>query len=107
MNFLANKKTKPQFSLKSIENSSLFQRRVSNTTCLIDNNEVNRQILMNYNSNHDKHDKITNTMTRKGADNSTSGDSKILTTSQNGRNPMESQLENSMIYEYSKGFVEN
>jgi hypothetical protein len=109
MNFLANKKTKPPFSLKSIENSSLFQRRVSNTTCLIDNNEVSRQMLMNYSSNHaaDNHDKITNTLTQKGADNSTSSDRRILTTNQNGRTSMESRLGESLIYEVCNGLVKS
>lgn len=94
MNFLLNKKTKPPFSLKSIENSNLFQRRVSNSTCLIDNNEISRQMLINYNLNHvaDKHDKITNTMTPKNADNSTSNGTKFLTFNENGRNSMEKKL---------------
>lgn len=63
---------------------------------------------MNYESNYaaDKKDKITNTITWKSADNGTSSDRKFLTTSQNGRKSMESQLGNSAIYEYSKGFVE-
>lgn len=107
MNFLVNKKPKPPFSLKSIENSSLFQRRVSNTTCLIDNNPINRQMLINYNLNHvaDKHDKITNTMTPKGADNSTSDDRKNLTTSGFGRNSMECQLGKTLVFQVNNGSV--
>lgn len=103
MNFLANNKTKPPFSLKSIENSSLFKRRVSNTT-FIDNNEVNRQMLINYNQNHvaDKHDKKTNTMTQKNADNGR----KVTATSELGRNSMESQLGKTLIFEVNNGSVE-
>lgn len=47
---LFNKKPKSPFSLKSIENSNLFQRRVSNSNFLIDNHEFNRQMLLNYDS---------------------------------------------------------
>lgn len=50
MNILFNKKPKSPFSLKSIENSNLFQRRVSNSNFLIDNHEFNRQMLLNYDS---------------------------------------------------------
>lgn len=111
MNFLANKKTKPPFSLKSIENSNLFQRRASNSTCLIDNNEINtsRQILINYNLNHvaDKHDKITNTMTVKNADNSTSKGTKFLTLNENGRNSMETQQGKSLNFQINNGLVES
>lgn len=48
MNLLFNKKPKSPFSLKSIENSNLFQRRVSNSNFVIDNHEFNRQMLLNY-----------------------------------------------------------
>jgi hypothetical protein len=107
MNFLLNKKTKPSFSLKSIENSNLFQRRVSNSTCLIDNNEISRQMLMNYNLNHvaDKHDKITNTMTQKNADNSTSNGTKLVAINEIGRNSMETQLGKSLKIEINNGSV--
>lgn len=74
MNFFLNKKPKPKFSLRSIENSNLFQRRVTSTTCHIDNHEISRQTLIDYNLNivainDDKTDKTTNTTSPKIADN--------------------------------------
>lgn len=74
MNFLLNKKPKPKFSLKSIENSNLFQRRVTSTTCHIDDYEISRETLIEYKLNNvvvndDKSDKITNTTSPKNADN--------------------------------------
>jgi hypothetical protein len=109
MNFLLNKKTKPPFALKSIENSNLFQRRVSNSSCLIDNNELSRQMLMNFNSNHvvaDKHDKITNTLTPKYADNSTFNDTKYLAINETARDSMETQLGKSLKIEINNGLVD-
>ena len=50
MNTLFNKKPKSPFSLKSIENSNLFQRRVSNSNFVIDNHEFHREMLLNYDS---------------------------------------------------------
>ena len=100
-----NKKTKPPFSLKSIENSSLFKRRVSNTT-FIDNNEVSRQMLINYNRNHDKNDKTTNTLTQKNADKTTVDCRKVTATTELGRNSMESQLGKTLTFEINNGSVE-
>lgn len=105
MNFLSGKKVKP-FSLKSIENSNLFQRRVSNTTCLIDNNEISRHLLINYNSKNsaDKHDKTTNTAVHKNADNSTNF-TKFIEINEVGRNSMENQSGKTLKIETNNGSV--
>lgn len=54
MNFLVSNKTKPKFTLKSIENSSLFRRRVSNSNCHIDNYEISKASLLSLQSSYDK-----------------------------------------------------
>lgn len=63
MNFLVNNKTKPKFTLKSIENSTLFRRRVSNSNCHIDDAEISKHSLLSLQSSYDKsYDQIfTNT----------------------------------------------
>lgn len=109
MNFLMNKKTKPQFSLKSIENSNLFQRRASNSNCHIDNHEISRQMLINYTQlNHDdKNDKFTNTtLIQKNADKSphTSNGTKFQTFSEIRRD-METQLGKAVKFEVNRGLV--
>lgn len=106
MNFLLNKKTKPQFALKSIENSSLFQRRVSNTNCHIDNHEISRQLLINYtpSSGVDKSDKNTNTTVVKSADNRTPNGTRFQTFSEIGRD-METQLGKAVTFEVNRGSV--
>lgn len=104
MNFLLNKKAKPQFSLKSIENSSLFQRRVSNSNCHIDNHAFSRQMLINYTLSQE--DKITNTITRRTADNSPSnGTIRIQLIGEFGGN-METQQGNAMKIEVNRGLVD-
>lgn len=106
MNFLLNKKTKPQFALKSIENSNLFQRRASNTNCHIDNHEISRQLLINYtpSSGVDKSDKNTNTTTVKSADNRTPNGTRVQTFSEIGRD-METQLGKAVTIEVNRGSV--
>lgn len=54
MNFIANGKTKPKFTLKSIENSTLFRRRVSNSNCHIDDSEISKHSLLSLQSTYDK-----------------------------------------------------
>jgi hypothetical protein len=110
MNFLLSKKTKPQFTLKSIENSTLFQRRVTNTNCHIDNHNFSRQMLINYTASHeDKHDKITHTTTPKSADNSRSPSSgtrfQIFSELGGAGNDMESQLGKAVTFEVNRGSV--
>jgi hypothetical protein len=64
---------------------------------------------MNYNSNHvvaDKHDKITNTLTPKNADNSTFNDTKYLAINEIARNSMETQLGKSLKIEINNGLVD-
>lgn len=65
-------------------------------------------MLINYNQNHaaDKHDKKTNTMTQKNADNATVDGRKVTATSELGRNSMESQLGKTLIFEINNGSVE-
>lgn len=104
MNFLLNKKTKPQFALKSIENSNLFQRRVSNTNCHIDNQEISRQLLINYTPS-DKSDKNTNTTDVKSADNRTPNGTRFQTFSEIGRD-METQLGKAVTFEVNRGSVD-
>lgn len=104
MNFLLQKKDKPQFSLKSIENSNLFQRRVAN--CHNDNHEFSRQMLikLNHVAADDKNDKFTNTTSGKSADNSPSNGTRFQTFGGVGGN-MESQLGKSVTIEVNRGFV--
>lgn len=111
MNYLLNKKTKPQFSLKSIDNSNLFQRRVTNPTCHIDNHEFSREMLINYKLNNvavdeDKNDriKITNTTTRKSANNSPSNGTRLQIFSEICGN-METQLGKSVKFEVNRWLV--
>lgn len=105
MNFLLNKELKPQFSLKSIENSNLFQRRVSNTNCHIDNHVFSRQMLINYTLSHeDKAEKNTNTPVRKIADNAQSNDTRFQTFGGIIGN-MESQLGKAVKFEVNRGLV--
>lgn len=106
MNFLLNKKTKPQFALKSIENSNLFQRRASNTNCHIDNHEISRQLLINYSpsSGVDKSDKITNTTNVNSADNRTPNGTRFQTFSEISRD-MET-LGKAVTFEVNRGSVD-
>lgn len=83
MSYLSNKKAKPQFSLKPIENSNLFQRRVNDANCHTDN-VFSRRLLINYTLS--QKDKITNTETRKNADTVQSKSTRIQSTSEIDRN---------------------
>lgn len=109
MNFLLSKKPKSQpFTLKSIENSNLFQRRVSNTNCHIDNHNLSRQMLINYTLSHeDKNDKTTNTTTPKSADNSRSPSTgtRFQIFSDIGGDDMETQLGKAVTFEVNRGSV--
>lgn len=105
MNFIVSKKTKPQqFSLKSIDNSNLFQRRIFH----IDNQDP-PPMLSNYKLNHvagDKNDKITNTPTMKNADNSPSNGAnhKIIICGNEG--DMESVMAKAAKIEVNPGLVD-
>lgn len=105
MNFFSHKKPKPQFSLKPIENSNLFQRRTSNINCHIDNHEISQQTHFNNQLNHeDKNDKCTNTVTSKSADNSPVKSQRLQTFAEATRN-METNLGKAVKFEVSRGLV--
>lgn len=109
MNYLLNKKAaKPQFSLKSIENSSLFKRRVSNANCHIDNHDLNHKMLINYTLNHvaadmsDDKNTITTTLKIPDSENGT----EILNISVVNTN-MESQMGKSVKFDVKYGLELN
>jgi hypothetical protein len=108
MNFLVNNKTKPKFTLKSIENSNLFRRRASNSNCLIDDYEISKNSLLSLQSNYDKsyeqiitHTNITPIpMTPQNADNTEILSARILSFSE-----VEMEQAKSAKFEVNRGSV--
>lgn len=109
MNYLVSNKNKPKFTLKSIENSNLFRRRVSNSNCLIDDYEISQKSLLSLQSNYDKsYDQIiTHTnispipMTPQNADNSTKQFARVLSFSE-----VEMEQAKSAKFEVNRGLVD-